>query len=425
MFLVEALQAALCCVACLPHNHEVTTTDYPMDLEEESDDEGNLQSDTEPRRPSILQHRDQVMNSRLHKSVENTYVMYYLTPTHRIQLFTLLAQQLETYSTVLLLYRKQEKEADKFRAKRGAGGGGGGVVEGMEGEDTPAAHTQLPSPPLSLPKHLGGYQSAEALNAHGIETELELCVFGLDALFMTRGETEDEVEEEESVEGARRKGTDFGEEKDRDEVEAEEASLMLRRSLSSPFLRKHLLERSLYCLELTLKYLHLHAVSTPTSNIDSNMHPDSHSSASSSSSSSSNKSSANPMYLTMSRQPSTQHHLIIAQCHSLFQCLMRVLIKLRSEDKENACELGTQHLKNFHTANNSNLATPAASGSRRTKESGSEGGGDKGNAVSVSSTSVGSLIFPTVSHHQYLYPNQLVLRCMLVSPHVYCVYVLC
>jgi hypothetical protein len=380
---MEALQAALTCVAALP-SMSPSPREEKEGGEEETDEE-DTRSHSQLQAFSLHDHG--IGETCLPTGKQ--YVMQYLTPAYRLQLFNRLAQQLETYSIVLLMYRKQEKEAEKLRAKRGGRGD-----QSAAGEDETTAGHPVPPVVLALPKQLGGYQTAETLNVHCVELQLSLCVFGLEEMFMKRegSEDEDEDEEEEDAEegvagGVREGGARECVLGEKSRQEAEEASAELRRSPSCAFLRKHLLERSLHCLELCLKSLHLQAVSSP---------------------------SPCPHQGAENRSPvggSSRGSHIVALCHHLFQCLMRVLIKLRSEDKENACELGTQHQKTFHTANNSNTALTAAGGSRRGGSS--TGSGTQEGCHIVSSTSVGSLIFPSLSQHQYLYPNQLVLRCML------------
>lgn len=354
MVIVEALQAALNCVASLP----AMPSPPPLSTSNESIEVENCNSDAcfdRSRAPRNLPYRQKV------------FVMQFLTPVHRIELFAKLAQQLESFSVILLAFRKQEKEVEKSRGKKGALDQAEDSISKTHDEGRSAAS----SGSLALPKLLGGFQSPESLNVHCVEVELELCVFGLEALFMRKSGVGDE-DDDGSDQGEQMAVTDepVGE---ADRVEEEKATFALRGSPSSQFLRKHLLERSLYCLEIVLKYLGLHPLGETTGQLSDN-------------------------------------DKIISQCHQLFQCLMRVLIKMRSEDKENSCELGTQHQKNFHTANNSNTI-PAASASRRgCRTSGTQGADECSNLIS---TAVGSLIFLSSSHHQYLYPNQLVLRCML------------
>ena len=447
MLIVEALQAALCCVASLPgmpsprtYTHPSPTTDTDTDTATDTATAMDIEQEDAGRRGHELPryHHDQRMEMGWkvpaggisHVSTENTYVMQYLTPSHRLQLFTRLTEQLEAYSTTLLLYRKQARDAEKLRGKKGSSGSGGSGGRGDRGErgtETGGGHDTPPSTgltPLGLPKQLGGYQSPEAVNVHAVEVELELCVFGLDELFMKkRGLDEDEEEDEdERSDQAEREGGGETARRDRHglllgdqetqaeteaEAEAEAASVALRRSSSSPFLRKHLLERALYCLEVTLKLLHVQRFASRT-DTETHTSTESDSDRDRDRDSSYKFTACDATLLDVIHRKTdsqgqgqghtTSHHRIMAQCHHLFQCLMRVLIKLRSEDKESACEMGTQHQKTFHTANNSNIAVTTASGT---------------SSSAVSSPAVGSLVFPVLSQHQYLYPNQLVLRCML------------
>lgn len=338
--LVEALQAALNCVSSLPYMAVATRSYDAMDA---------VCEDTEATVTGSSEFRNEPASK---DAFQNTCVMQFLTPVHRIQLFGKLAQQLEMFSTVVLSYRKQEKDAEKAGGKKGRreDNDDASVVDIDGGSSTGTL--------ALLPKHIGGFQSPETLSGHCIVLELEMCVFGLDALFMREKADDDDEHDNDSDNEDNIPSSARGTNKS---AEVAEATLNLRQLPCCQFLRKHILERSLYCLELCLKYLCLNSTST-----------DNHC------------------------------ERIVSQSEYLFQCLMRVLINLRSEDKESSCELGTQHLNRFHTPNNSNLAPTTASNRRGPVEN---------NAAT--SSAMGSLLFPSNSQHQYLYPNQLVLRCML------------
>ena len=332
--IVEALQAALCCVATLPN--------WPRD-----------------RSYAKRNTHDENLNDEFdyHMQSEKVYVMQHLSATQRLALFCKLAQQLETYSAILLMYRKQEKEGEKKRNKKGH------HDDLTRREDAPTAAS------LSFPKNLGAYQSLEGLNMHWMESELGMCIFCLDELFVSQTLNGDD--DDDDVDG------DSGSEIPihADEVAVRDA---LRGSSCCQFLRKHVLERSLYCLEILLKHL--------------------------------------------AQSPTQQHNIeklsnvdcISSQCYLLFQCLMRVLITFRTEDKAQACEMGTQNYNHLHTFNNSNSSTTLSvrtQGEGRGRHSFSATPGQETQVAP--STALGSVIYPSASHHQSLYPNQLVLRCML------------
>ena len=225
-------------------------------------------------------------------------IMHYLTYDCRVSLLQKLSEQLEKCTNIVLDYRKKQKDAEKSANKK---------------KDNPNKTTvnMQTSDQLLLPRLLGAHNGIDTVSCYIFRAELELCTFGLRELFM----------EAESGSG-------------------------LRSASNYRFMRKHILERSLYCLEMLLPRLHHRAVSASSDEI---------------------------------------LELMNSHISNLFQCLMHALIQLRSEDKDHG-EDANGHRKSAQTPNNCN---------------------------NYGGVSMSSVIFPAAVQCSQLYPNQLVLRCLL------------